>query len=60
MNTREIIKALEPYNLTQVANATGVHRQTLYRIVNGHQQPSPLVRRALEAFLRPGRSSGHD
>ena len=60
MNTREIIKALEPYNLTQVAAATGVHRQTLYRIVNGHQQPSPLVRRALVEFLWPGRSAGHD
>ena len=60
MNTREIIKALEPYNLTQVAAAVGVHRQTLYRIVNGHQEPSTLVRRALEAFLQSGRSAGHD
>ena len=60
MNTREIIKALEPYNLTQVAAATGVHRQTLYRIVNGRQQPSPLVHRALVEYLQGGRSAGHD
>ena len=60
MDTKEIIRALAPHNLTQVAQATGVHRQTLYRIVNGHQQPSPLVRRALVEFLNAGRSAGHD
>lgn len=54
MEVHEIIKALQPYNLSKLAKEIGVHRATLYRMVNEHTQPSPLLHEKLSDYLGGG------
>lgn len=51
MKKEKIIEALRPYNLSKVARAVGVHRQTLYRLVHEKTEPSPMLEKALTEYL---------
>lgn len=51
MQKEKIIQALKAYNLSKVAKEIGVHRQTLYRLVNKKTEPSPMLEKALIDFL---------
>ena len=52
MNKEKIISELKTHNLTRVAEKIGVHRQTLYRLVNEKTNPSPMLEKSLIKFLK--------
>lgn len=52
MLTLEQVKLrLEDRNLHHVAERVGIHRQTIYRIVNGTTEPSYETLRKLSEYL---------
>lgn len=56
LDKQQIIAALRPYKLNKVADDIGVHRATLYRLVNEQTTPSPMLQRALSDYLTGGGS----
>lgn len=59
METHQIIAALRPYKLKTVAADIGVHRATLYRLVNEQTKPSPMLQKQLSEYLQ-GKDSDYD
>jgi len=53
MTLEEIKEKLKPYNLKKVAQATGLHYNTVYKYVNGEvKRPAYATMKKLEEFLR--------
>lgn len=52
MTLQEIIKRLEPMNLSYVSKETGIHVNALYRLVAGSTDPKKSTTDKLEAFFK--------
>lgn len=52
MTLQEIIEKLKDRNLKRVAEAIGVHYNTLYNIVNGEGKPSYRTMEKLNEYLK--------
>lgn len=52
MTLEEIQRKLEDRNLRKVAQATGLHYNTVYRLMNNQQKPSYKVVKMLSDYLK--------
>lgn len=53
MTLDEIREKLKPYNLRKVAQATGLHYNTVYKYAHGEvKQPGYTTMKKLEEFLK--------
>lgn len=56
MTLEQIKEKLKDRNLSAVADATGIHRNAIYRLVNGRSRPSYETVRRLVEYLNEGSS----
>lgn len=57
MTLEQIKEKLKDRNLSAVADAAGVHRNAIYRLVNGQSNPSYETVRRLAEYLSEGKNN---